>query len=139
MSQGLTKYFSGLAPLSKAVPKHISHAYSIEMSKKSEVIVLDVLMKDKTKHADMINIMSTMQEYLGSDFSEERRVLCGGNLLARERRIGSQKHIMCGNTPRERLQILEPVAEDWHCLVSLIGVSYMILHFKCTSTTATHT
>lgn len=130
VSRVLTTYFSGLAPLSKAFPKHISHAYSIEMSKKSEVIVLDVLMKDETKHADMIDIMSTMQEYLGSDFNEERRVLCGGDLLTCERQIGSQKHMMCGNTPRERLQILEPVAEDWHCLVSLIGVSHMILHIN---------
>ena len=40
-----------------------------------------------------------------------------------ERQIGSQKHMMCGNTARERLQVLEPVVEDWHCLVSLLGVS----------------
>ena len=123
VSRVLTQYITALTPLSKAIPKHITHRYSTEMSKKSEVVVLDVLMKNETKHADMIDIMNTMQDYLGSDYDEERRVLSGGDQVTCERQIGSQKHMMCGNTPRERLQVLEPVVEDWHCLVSLLGVS----------------
>ena len=82
------------------------------MSEKSDVVVLDVLMKDETKHSDMISIMETMQNYLGKDYDKKRRVLSGGDLLTCERQQGSQKHMMCGNTPRERLEILEPVAED---------------------------
>lgn len=35
---------------------------------------------------------------------------------------------MCGNTPRERLEILEPVSEDWHCLVTLLEVSGSSVH-----------
>lgn len=123
VSRVLTQYLSALTPLSKAIPKHITHQYTTEMSKKSDVVVLDVLMKNETKHADMIDIMNIMQEYLGSDYDEERRVLSGGDQVTCERQIGSQKHMMCGNTPRERLQVLEPVTEDWHCLVSLLGVS----------------
>ena len=38
----LTEYFTALAPFSELVPKHILHT---EMSKKSEVVVLDVLMQ----------------------------------------------------------------------------------------------
>lgn len=94
------------------------------MSKKSEVVVMDVLMKDETKHSDMISIMDTFQNYLGSSYDEHRKVLSGGELLTCERQQGSQKHIMCGNTPRECLQILEPVTEDWHCLVTFLEVSY---------------
>ncbi len=38
----LTEYFTALAPFSELVPKHILHT---EMSKKSEVVVFDVLMQ----------------------------------------------------------------------------------------------
>ena len=56
----LTQYLSGLAPFSKAVTKHITHQYTAEMSRKSEVVVLDVLLKNETVkvHADMILILS---------------------------------------------------------------------------------
>ena len=56
ISRVLTTYIDGLVPLSKFVPKHILHCYSKEMSKKSEVYALDVLMKNEAKHADMIDI-----------------------------------------------------------------------------------
>ena len=123
VSRVLTQYISALSPLKKSIEQHIRHRYSTEMSRKSEVVVMDVLMKDETKHSDMIEIMTTMQEYLGQDYDENRRVLSGGDLLTCERQQGSQKHMMCGNTPRERLQILEPVTEDWHALVTLLEVS----------------
>ena len=93
------------------------------MSQKSEVVVLDVLMKNETVHTDMISIMNTMQGYLGEDYDDNRRILSGGDLLTCERQVGAQKHMMCGNTPKERLQVLQPVVEDWHCLVSLLSVS----------------
>ena len=37
-------------------------------------------MKNETKHADMIAIMNKMQDYLGSDYDEERRVLSEGHM-----------------------------------------------------------
>ena len=40
-----------LSFLSKVVPAHITHQYSEEMAKKSDVVVLDVLMKNEAKHA----------------------------------------------------------------------------------------
>ena len=88
---------SALAPLRKLIEAHIKHKYSSEMSKKSDVIVLDVLMKDQTKHS----IKETMQNYRGKEYDEKRRVLSGGDLLTCERQQGSQKHMMCGNTFRE--------------------------------------
>ena len=69
--------------------------------------------------------MNTMQEYLGSDYDKERIILSGGDQVTYERQLGSLKHMMCGNTTRERLQVLEPVVEDWHCLVSLLRVCKM--------------
>ena len=118
----LTQYIAGLI-LYKAVSKHILHKYSTEMSPKLEVVVLDVLMKDEIKHGEMIDILSTMHEYLVDAYDQEKRVLRGGDQLTCERQSGAQRHMMCGNTRRERLEVVEPVAEDWHCLVCLLGVS----------------
>ena len=123
----ITRYITGLTDLAKAVPKHIPHMYSAEMAQKSEVFALDVLMRNEAKHKDMIEIMRTYQGYLGEDYDERRRVLCGGDQLTCERQVGSQRHMMCDNTITERLELLEPVSEGWHCLVSFLGVSTWIV------------
>lgn len=118
----LTTYITGLAPLAKIVPQHILHRYSREMSQSSEVYTLDVLMKNKAKHTDMIDIMRTLQGYLGEDYSVEKRVVCGGDQLTCERQVGAQRLTRCGNSVAERLELLEPVSEDWHFLVTLLRV-----------------
>ena len=59
----LTEYIKALSPLSKSVPKHIQHKYTQQMSQKSEVRVLDVLIKNEVRHSDMVDIMNTMQGY----------------------------------------------------------------------------
>ena len=122
VSRTLTEHIPSLAVFSKVVPKHILHQYSAEMSKKSEVAVLDVLMKNEAKHKDMLDIMSTCQSYLGESYPEDRPVLSGDDQLTCEWQVGAQRHMMCGNTARERLELLRPVVEDWHCLVAFIGV-----------------
>ena len=119
----LTEYFPSLAPFSKVAPKHILHKYSAEMCKKSEVVVLDVLMKNEAERKDMLDIMYTLQEYLGESYPDDKPVLSGGDQMTCERQVGAQRHVMCGNTVRETLQLLKPVVEDWHCLVAFMGVS----------------
>ena len=123
VSRVLTQYIDDLTPFAKVVPKHIMHTYSAEMAKKSEVVVVDVLMKNEAKSSDMIDIMSAMHKYLGEGYPGDRRILSGGDQLTCERQVGSQRHTMDGDTMRERLGVLEPVTEDWHCLVCLLGVS----------------
>ena len=120
VSRVLTQYIKELQPLSKVVPKHIMHEYSAEMSKKSEVVVLDVLMKNENCSSDMVDIMKTMQEYLGESYPSEHRVASGGDHQTCERQLGAQRHMM---DPVERLELLEPQVEDWHCLVCMLGVS----------------
>ena len=127
VSRVLTEYFPQLTPFAKVVDHHILHAYSKEMSEKSEVFVFDTLMKNEATHKDMIDIMIQLQQYLGEDYNEERRIVSGGDHLTCEWQVGAQRHRMCGNTKRDRLELLEPVAEDWHALVSLIGVSLEVL------------
>ena len=98
------------------------------MSCKSEVVVLDVLMKNEAKHGDMLDIMMTMQGYLGKDYPPERRVPSGGDQLTCEHQIGAQRHMMDGDTPEERLGLLQPQCEDWHCLVCVLRVSSLYTH-----------
>ena len=123
VSRILTDYFTVLIPFSKVVPKHFSHRYSAQMSKKSDVVVLDLLMKNEAKHKDMLDIMTTLQDYLGENYPEGQPVLSGGDQLTCERQVGAQRHMMDGNTAKERLELLKPVIEDWHCLVAFIAVS----------------
>ena len=84
-------------------------------------------MKNEAKHQDMLDILASLQDYLGDDYPEDRPVLSGGDQLTVEREVGAQRHMMCGNTRRERLELLEPVAEDWHCLVCFLMVISIII------------
>ena len=77
VSKILTHNIKGLSVFAKVVPQHIQHQYSAEMAKKSEVIVLDVLMKNEACRGDMIDIMHCMQNYLGSKYPNKKKVLSG--------------------------------------------------------------
>ena len=136
MSRIPTYHTAGLSPLSKAVPELIIHQYSTEMARQSAVVVADVLMKNESKKSDMIGIMTQMQKYLGSHYLSHCRLLSGGDQLTCERQLAALRHRMDGNTVQEHLRLLEPVAEDWHCLVNLLFVSKVLhkhtyLHIVC--------
>ena len=60
------------------------------MSQKSEVYALDVLLKNEAKHADMVDIMRTIQGYLGEEYDGKRRVVSGGDQLTFEQQVGAQ-------------------------------------------------
>ena len=122
ISRIIVQYFPALGFLSKTVPKHIHHKYSQKMSEKSEVVVMDVLMKNETIRKDMLEIMGHMQDYLGENYSHEHRIASGGDHLTCERQKGSQKHVMDGNTHKDRLDVFEPMAEDFHFLMCIVVV-----------------
>ena len=119
----ITQHIAGLTCVSKIVPKHILHKYSWEMSCKSEVFALDALMKNECKHKDMVDIMLAYQNYLGEEYNETHRVACGRDYVTCERQRGAKLSRVCGATVRERLNLLEPMSEDWHCLVVVLAVS----------------
>ena len=119
----LTEYIPALSFLSSVVPAHIKHKFTNEMARKSTVSLIDVLMKNEANGQDMLEIMETLHTYLGKNYPHKERLLSGGDQLTCERQRASQRHVMCGNTPRERLEILEPVTEDWHTGVAFLAVS----------------
>ena len=82
------------------------------MSKKSEPYFLDVLMKNEAKHSDMLDIMKALHDFLGKDLPENLRVISGGDQLNCERQACTQRHVMGGDTPLDRLESVEPISED---------------------------
>ncbi len=68
----------------------------------------------------MIDIMREMMVYLG-DSTDKR--LSIGDLLTKERQDGAKRHVICGNTPARRLELLVPCVADWHCLLNFLIVS----------------
>ena len=128
VSRTLCKYVKCLRKYKGSVTSHIPHVHSKEMAKKSEVIVLDVLHKNETKGADMIDIMREMHDYLGES-SKVRP--SGGDYLTVERQRCSQQHLMDSDTQRGRLGLVEPCAEDWHCLMNVFMVRKTIFQKIC--------
>ena len=71
------------------------------MSQKSDVFILDNLMKNETSHKDTIEIMSALQDYLREGYQDGRVIVSGGGQLTGEHQTVYQRHVMCGDTPRE--------------------------------------
>ena len=78
-------YIKCLNHCAEVIPLHIPHKYSDSMAEKSDTYFLDVLTKNEAKHADMVEIMQTMQGYLGEEFPYDKRVPSGGDQLTCER------------------------------------------------------
>ena len=77
-------------------------------------------MKNEAKASDMIDITHTLQAYLGKS---QKKVASGGDQLTCERQVAAMRHMMDGNTPEDRLELIEPQCEDWHCMVCMLKVS----------------
>ena len=92
------------------------------MAEKSEVAVLDVLHKNEASHVDMLDIMKEQQSYLGSNFSD--KVLSGGDQLTCKRQRCAQPHVMDSDNVVDRLELLEPVIEDWHAFMTFLEVNW---------------
>lgn len=115
----LCKYIKSFACMSDVIPPHIIHPHTIDMDEKSETIVLDVLHKNEAKHEDMFDIMRIQQSYLEPYLNERR--LSGGDQLTIERQRCAKCHTD-SDTPKERLDYLEPKIEDWHAIQTFLIV-----------------
>ena len=93
VSRILCKYIQYLSSFSDAVTAHIPHAHSVEMARKSEMFVLDVLPKNQAKHCDRIEIMQELQSYLDESFLSSQRVISGDDQLTCERQVCAQCHM----------------------------------------------
>ena len=87
----LTTYIKGLPFLSKVVPRHNYCAQVLKYkSSKSEVAVVDVLMKNEAYGPDMIDIMQSLHSYLGGNYPSEKQVTLGRDQLTCEQQAAAQ-------------------------------------------------
>ncbi len=73
-----------------------------------------------------VDVSDTEQTELTYD--DFHYILTGGDLLTTARARGSQRIRKCGERPKDRLEGILPVCEDWHAKMCLLGVSC----FLCT-------
>ena len=75
------------------------------MAGKLSVVLVDVLFKNEACRSDMIDIMSKMIEYLGTDYPEDDRLLSEGDVLhvTCECQLSALHHRMNGDSIHERL------------------------------------
>eukprot|EP00731_Ephydatia_muelleri_P006750 Em0003g998a len=117
------------------VTHNIQHKYSKNMSIKSTVVPLGVILKNENILNDMVDILDVLHQYVpkttttqtyntcaedGSTRTTEvhidhiNPVLIGGDQLTVARVRGSQDALLNSESGMQRVQGLIPVIEDWH-------------------------
>ena len=120
----LTTYIKRLQPLSKVLPAHIHHNFSVQMAQTSEVFFWGCT---NEKWSQTFWYAGYHESWAGISWKEltyREKVMSGGDQLTCERQVGSKQHVMDGNTPKEHLQVLEPVCEDWDALMCFLTVNW---------------
>ncbi|KAH3814500.1 uncharacterized protein LOC127835962 [Dreissena polymorpha] len=115
------KAFSWMA---NALPDHIHHPYQHEMSLKSDIFKLPIMMKNEAKHEDCVDILDTyeavLSDYYHKAFGSEDvlhkfGVTVGGDQLTRVRLEEAKNLRALATTPNKRFEDLHPfVIELWH-------------------------
>ena len=106
---------------------------------------LGVILKNETKHEDMVNIMIHLQQYVPFSSTEKKvidpnnnqehsmscdvfhPILFGGDQLTAERAVGSKRCRRNEDRGFDKLAGLTPVIEDWHAKVALLKVRFQKL------------
>lgn len=105
-----------------------------------------MLLKSENKYEDMVDIMESLHNYVPTlsltetvqlagtedeevevDLAEFHYTLMGGDQLTAARARGSKRVRSNSENPKERLEGLLPVCEDWHAKQCLLGVSNIII------------
>lgn len=89
------------------------------MSDKSDVFILDILMKNEAAHKDMLDIMTTLHGYLGDDYDMQRRVASGGDQVTCERQIGAQ-------SAKRKAGILCVLVLEYDCMVIICNLRFRL-------------
>ncbi|XP_062576937.1 uncharacterized protein LOC134238840 [Saccostrea cucullata] len=129
----LCEYFDHFSWMKTIIPAHIPHDQKNAMSKKSEVFILPVLLKNETSLSDCIHILKSYEQQLISWYTKAGRasdlddikVPVGGDQLTRVR-LQSAKALQDGAlTATDRLEHLDPmIVEMFHTLMDLLEKLY---------------
>ncbi|XP_033729230.1 uncharacterized protein LOC117318339 [Pecten maximus] len=129
----LSEYVDGFKWMENVLLKHIPHNFEESMSKKSEVFVLPVLLKNETSYSDCIHILKSYEKDLTSWYIKAGRaaeldrlkVPIGGDQLTRVRLQGA-KGLQDGSlTATDRLEHLDPmIVELFHTVMDFLEKLY---------------
>ncbi len=75
VSRILVQYLPVFSIFSSIVPTHIEHAYKNEMSKKSLVVPLPILMKDEKNYSDVVDILASYEDAI-EDIYTKAGLIC---------------------------------------------------------------
>ncbi|KAL5467031.1 hypothetical protein EMCRGX_G031198 [Ephydatia muelleri] len=145
ISRVLVKHMKHLQPYTSTVSQHILHKYSKEMSEKSQLIPLGVILKNENQVDEMGQIMEILHKYVPCQQSSDEielasgqllsvkytkflHILMGGDQLTVSRMRSVHEGLENSNCPRERLEGLVPVVEDWHAKVIFLKVIWSRLY-----------
>ncbi|XP_048249938.1 uncharacterized protein LOC124128741 isoform X2 [Haliotis rufescens] len=125
IARKLVHNISGLSWMKSILPEHIPHDHQEEMSKRSSIFILPIMLKNESKYSDCIGIMDGYVEWInrwyakagrGSEL-EHLQVPVGGDQLTRVRLQGAKALREGCHTQQERFEQLEPVVvEMFHTL-----------------------
>ncbi|XP_060578320.1 uncharacterized protein LOC132735396 [Ruditapes philippinarum] len=124
--------------MKSVLPAHIYHPYQVQMSQKSEVFQLPILMKNVAKHEDCVDILDGYETFISDLFvtafgSEDTlhkyRVPVGGDQLTRVRLEEAKNLRTLATTPKKRFEDLHPfVIELWHTKQDFLEKCYKELY-----------
>ena len=150
----LVEYFTCLHSLKNVVPKHITHQYSEEMAKPSEIIGLPVVPFNQNKVGDVCQYLSYLTEFLvkvfdvvqsdqlppnaseaqvaqhASQVLKNHHVPLIGDLLGRERVTGAKRTRAGCDYKADRFEHIIEVPAVWHAKQSFLCVSNVLLCVK---------
>ncbi|KAK3099437.1 hypothetical protein FSP39_004353 [Pinctada imbricata] len=125
----LVKHVGCLKKYEPYLPRHITHPYLEQMSKKSDFAVLDLLDKNENKSEDMISILEHIhKEYIPMTMDESRKVIkkkvFGGDVLTNERAYSAQLAMLNGSSDSDRLTGVIHRPEGLHRMMNLCLLVY---------------
>ena len=126
-----------LQPLKPAVPPFIEHPYVKEMSTKSEYMVLDLMDKNESKAADIIDIVQFIHNFVPSIDGQSHVIECvtfSGDLLTNERAYQVQLDLMNGTSENERLLGIIHRTEGLHLNMNFLEYILQSLFSKSSAT-----
>lgn len=87
----LVEFFPFLSFLKSVIPKHIEHKFSEEMAKKSVIIGLPIVPYNQAKHADVVQYLESLQNFLVQIYAAEDEVPFNGDLPPTEKLQKTEK------------------------------------------------
>ncbi|KAK3106929.1 hypothetical protein FSP39_003265 [Pinctada imbricata] len=127
------------------LPKHIPHEHQDEMSEKSSIHLLAIMLKNEAKYDDCVDIMDSYVKHIRDIYSKAGRggdldqllVPIGGGQLTRVRLQGAKSLMQGAHDPQERFDMLSPcIIELFHTMqdfveahdqfVTAVGTAYIL-------------